>query len=100
MEVLWKPTTSIINRRLNAAIQYHSSLHGLQTGRGTGTATLKAKLIHQMTAMMEAVLHTILLDPHKAYDALERYWRLDILAVYGVGPQKPCMITRDRKSVV
>ena len=61
VEVLWKPTTGIINRRLTASIRYHGSLHGLQTGRGTGTATIKDNLIHHMTAMIEAVLHTILL---------------------------------------
>ena len=36
--------------------------------------------------MREAVLHNILLDLQKAYDALDREWCLNILAVYGVGP--------------
>ena len=37
--------------------------------------------------MMEAVLHTILLELHKAYGALDWDMCLDILAVYGVGPR-------------
>ena len=57
-----------------------------RTGRGTGTAILKAKLLNQLNAMREAVLQNILLDLQKAYDALDREWCLNILVVYGVGP--------------
>ena len=46
-------------------------------GRGTRTASLEVKLIQQVTAVKEEVLHTILLDLHKAYEALDRSrcWR-------------------------
>ena len=37
-------------------------------------------------ALREAVIHTILLDLHKAYNALDRSRCLDILEGYGVGP--------------
>ena len=72
MEVQWKATAMIINRRLTTAIMYHNRLYGFRTGHGTMTAILKAKLIHQLTDMREVVLHTILLDLRKAYDALDR----------------------------
>ena len=51
IEVLWKATTRIINWRLTAAILYHNSLHGLRTGRGTGTTILEYKLLHYLTSM-------------------------------------------------
>ena len=53
--------------------------------RVTGTATLDAKLIQPLAVMREAILHTIFLNPKKAYDTLDRDRRLDILAGYGVG---------------
>ena len=37
-------------------------------------------------ALREAVIHTILLDLQKAYNALDKSRCLDILEGYGVGP--------------
>ena len=45
VEVMWKVVAAIINRRLTASISYHDFLHGFRAGRGTGTATLDAKLL-------------------------------------------------------
>ena len=45
---------------------------GLQAGCGTGTATLEAKLPHQLVAMKEEVLYMIFLYLYKAYESLER----------------------------
>ena len=87
VEVLWKTNIGIINRRLTSAIRYHDTLHGFWAGRGTGTATLEAKLLRQLTAMREVVLHEILLDLQKAYDVLDRDRCLGILAGYSVGPR-------------
>ena len=55
--------------------------------RGTGTATLEAKLLQQLAAMREEVLYVIFLDLHKAYDALDKSRSLDILEGYGFGPR-------------
>ena len=55
----------IINHRFTASITYHYYLHGLRAGRGTGTTTLKVKLIQKVASMREAVLHEIFLDLHK-----------------------------------
>ena len=87
MEVMWKVVAAILHCQLATAITYHAFLHGFREGRGTGTATLEAKLIQQLAAMKEEVLYVIFLDLTKAYDALDRSRRLEILEGYGVGPR-------------
>ena len=77
---------AILNRRLTASITFHDFLHGFWAGYGTGTTTLKDKLLHQLASMREEVLYMILLDLHKTYDALYNYRCLEILEGYGVGP--------------
>ena len=79
MEVMWKVVAAILNHRLTASITFHDFLHGFQAGRSTGTATLKAKLLQQLSALREEVLCMIFLDLHKAYDALDRSRCLEIL---------------------
>ena len=82
---MWKVVASILNHRLIASITFHNLLHGFWVGRGTGTATLEAKLIQQLAALREEVLYVIFLDLHKAYDALKWSRCLDILDGYSVG---------------
>ena len=86
VEVMWKVVAVILNRRLTSSITFHDVLHGLRAGRGTGTATLEAKLLQQLTAMREEVLYVIFLDLTKAYNALDRSRCLGILEGYGIGP--------------
>ena len=86
VEVMWKVVATILHRRLTTAITYHDALHGFRAGRGTGTATLEAKLLQQLAAMREEVLYVIFLDLTKAYDALDRSRSLEILEGYWVGP--------------
>ena len=45
VEVVWKVVAAILNRRFTSSITYHDALHGFRAGRGTGTATLEAKLL-------------------------------------------------------
>ena len=66
VEVLCKAISGIINRRLLSAIQLHEALHGFHAGRGTGTATLEAKLLQQLIAIREMVLHAMFLDLSKS----------------------------------
>ena len=66
---------------------YHDFLHGFWSGRGTGTATLKAKLLQKLADFREEVLYVIFLDLHKAHDTLDRSRCLEILEGYGVGSQ-------------
>ena len=87
VEVMWKVVAAILNRRITSSITYHDFLYGFRAVRGTGTATLEAKLLQQLAALREEVLYVIFLDLHKAYDDLDRSRCLEILEGYGVGPQ-------------
>ena len=82
----------ILHRRLTA-IKLHDVLHGFREGRGTGTATLEAKLLQQLAAMREEALYVIFLDLTKAYDALDRSRTLEILKGYGVGERVRRLLT-------
>ena len=53
VEVTWKVVVVILHRRLTTAITFHDGLHGFREGRGTGTATIEAKLLQQLAAMRE-----------------------------------------------
>ena len=79
MEVMWKVVAEILNLRLTASITFHDFLHGFWAGRGTGTATLKGKMLQELAALRQEILYLIFLDLHKAYAALDRYICLEIL---------------------
>ena len=53
VEVMWKVVVAILNFWITASITFHDFLHGFWAGRGTGTATLKAKLLQQLAALRE-----------------------------------------------
>ena len=53
VEILWKAKTGIIKQRLTAEITCHGSLHGFWMGWGIWTAILEAKILPQMTPMIE-----------------------------------------------
>ena len=72
VEVMWKTVAVILDHCFTVSITYQEPLHGFRAGRGMGTATLEVKLLQQVAALREEVIHTILLDLHKAYDALDR----------------------------
>ena len=75
----------IINSCFIISIIHHNSLHGFREGHSTRAATLKVKLLLQLTAMREEVLHATFLDFQKAYNALDRSRCMDILEGYDVG---------------
>ena len=52
-----------------------------------GTASLEARLIQQLITTREAVLYEIIMDLHKAYEALDQYRCVEILLAYEVGPR-------------
>ena len=87
VEGMWKVVAAILNRWLTASITFHDFLHRFRAGHGTGTATLEAKMLRQLTPLREEVLYVIFLDLNKAYDALDRSRCMKILEGYGVGPQ-------------
>ena len=45
VEVLCKVLLGVINQRIGAAVQFHDVIHGFRVVRGTGTTSLKAKLL-------------------------------------------------------
>ena len=85
METIWKIVEGIMNKRLHA-IQLHDSLHGSVKRRGTGTATIEAKLVQQLSYIEQEPLFAVFIDLRKAFDAMDRGRCLDILRKYGVGP--------------
>ena len=84
LEPLWKCIEILIDRRLQA-IEFHDSLHGFLSGRGTGMATTEVKLAHQLTYLEQKPLFGIFIDLRKAYDAMDRERYLEILEANGVG---------------
>ena len=87
VEMVWKALIVLLNLCFAASITYHDSLHGFRSFCGMGAASFDFKLIQQVTSMREEILYMILLDLHKAYDALERSRLLEILEGYVVGPR-------------
>ena len=67
VEGLCNTVMGILNCRLLAKIQSHDTFHGLRTGRGTKTASLEAKLLNQLTTIVEEIRYENFLDLHKVY---------------------------------
>ena len=87
LEIVWKLITSIMNGRIMAEVKFHDALHGFLPERGTGTATIEAKLLQQLAGIAQVPLFEVFLDLKKAYDTLDRDRTLAILEAYGVGPR-------------
>ena len=81
VEVLCKTMSGIIKHRLTLVIVYCDTLHGLRAGRGTGTASLKAKLLQQLAAIREEFIYEIFIDLHQVYNELDQEICLEILTV-------------------
>ncbi|KAL7538217.1 hypothetical protein ACHAWF_006025 [Thalassiosira exigua] len=86
LEPIWKLLEAIMDRRLNV-IEFHDCLHGYLTKRGTGTATMEAKLAIQLARLEQHPLYGIFVDLKKAFDAIYRGRYLRILKGYGVSPK-------------
>ncbi len=86
LEPFWKVIEKIMVARL-LSVKFHDSLHGGLPGRGTGTATIEAKLHQSLAWRDQCPLYQIYMDLKKAYDAPDWEQMLKILAVYGVGPK-------------
>jgi hypothetical protein len=70
-----------------ALIKFHDCLHGGLPKRGTGTASIEAKLAQQLEWRDQCPLYEIYVDLKKAYDAINRGCMMEILKAYGVGPK-------------
>ena len=85
--MLWKAVASLLNRQITAVITYHDALHRFWEGQGTGTNALEARMLQQLTYMMEVVLFEVFLYLHKSYNALDQERALELLAAYVVRPR-------------
>ncbi|KAL7545958.1 hypothetical protein ACHAWF_009309, partial [Thalassiosira exigua] len=85
LEPIWKVIEGVMDTRLEV-IELHDCLHGYRTKRGTGTATVEAKLAAQLAYLEQKPFFAIFIDLRKAFDAMDRGRCLRILRGYGVGP--------------
>jgi hypothetical protein len=85
LEPFWKVIEKIMVAWL-LSVKFHDSLHGGLPGRGTGTATIEAKLHQSLAWHDQCPLYQIYVDLKKAYEALDWEQTLKILAAYRVGP--------------
>jgi hypothetical protein len=86
LDPFWKVAEKIMVARF-ASIKFHDCLHGGLTKRGTGTATIEAKLHQSLAWRDQCPLYQIYVNLKKAYNALDRERTLNILVAYGVGPR-------------
>ena len=84
LEPFWKAIEILMVQSLQV-VQFHDCLHGFLKGRGTGTATIEAKLAQQLAYLEQQPFYEVFIDLCKAYDAIGRDRCLDILRGYGVG---------------
>ena len=75
----------VVKQQIEVAVKFHDVIHGFSVGWGSGNASLEAKLLQQPTERREEVLYEVLLNLHKAYDNLNRYWCMGIIVGYGIG---------------
>ena len=85
--VLCKFIAIIIYLHLVDSIKLCDVLHRFIAWRGTETATLESKLLHNIVGMQKEVLYEIFVDTQKYYDEMDWWEYLAMLEGYGVVPQ-------------
>ena len=68
--MIFKVISIIFDRCLEESIELHDVVQMFRVWRGTGTATLEAKILQEDTCMWKEVLYDIFIGLHKANDAL------------------------------
>ncbi|KAL7554092.1 hypothetical protein ACHAWF_017482, partial [Thalassiosira exigua] len=86
VEPIWKVIEGVIDTRLEI-IELHYCLHRYRVKRGTGTATIEAKLAAQREYLEQEPFFLISFDLKKAFNAMDIGRCLRILRGYGVGPK-------------
>ena len=90
--VVWKFCATVVNFRLNRSMTLHDALHEFRAGRGMGTATLEAKLVHQLAGIFHEPLFQFFLDVRKAYESVDRGRCMEILWGYRMGQRMARLI--------
>ncbi len=86
LDPFWKVVEKIMVCQ-SGTIEFHPCLHGGLPKRGTGTATIEAKLVQQLAWMKQETLYQVFVYLRKAYDHLDQEQCLAIMTGYGVGPK-------------
>ncbi len=86
LDPCWKVVEKIMVHQMGA-IDFHPCLHKGMPKRGTGMATIQAKLAQQLAWVEQEPLYQIFVDLRKAYHHLDRAKCLEIMTGYGVGPK-------------
>ena len=94
VEFMWKVCMPIMNNRLRAAITLHDALHGFRQRRGVLTATMEAKLAHQLVGMVHEPISQVFLYVRKAYYSLDKGRCMEILRGYGLSPNLQRLLQR------
>ena len=64
--MVWKVYMAVEDCRLKRSVILHSALHDFKEGRGTGTATLEAKLVHKLGGIAHKPLFQVFLDVRRS----------------------------------
>ena len=87
-----KVCAALVNCWLNRCVLLHNFLHRFRRGRGTGIATLEAKLAQKLAGLAHDPLFQVFLDIYKAHDSLDRERCLEVLNGYGLGTNLTCLL--------
>jgi hypothetical protein len=86
LDPFWKVVEKIMMCQMGS-IEFHPCLHGGLPKRGTGMATIEAKLAQQLAWMEQEPLYQVFVNLRKASDQLDQEQCLAIMTGYGVGPK-------------
>ena len=81
---LCKSMLGLINHRIGVIVRFYNYLHGFRAGQSMGNASLKAKLLQELTMMWEEVLYKVFLNLKKASIMLDWETCLEILVGQGL----------------
>ena len=85
---------------IDQSVTLHDALHGFRMGRGTGTATLEAKLAHQLARIIQELLFQVFLYVRKVCNSMDRGWCMYILRGYGMGQNTARLIAHHWESLL
>ena len=94
LEIKWKVVESVIDTRIKTVLKFHDVLHGIYTGRGSGTPILELKLAQELASVDQHPLFLVLLDLRKAYNRQDPGMMLQTLSGYRAVPKLRGSLTK------